>query len=349
IPTSAEMALMIPEIILMIGSFLPLFQTRFEEGRHMVPFGVLARNIKHVRILSLLDMKHRKHASLCEVIKKYSHIERLEIHDAVFSVRKLIGSKNHAMGHLKLSGSCARMPPFLLIFVERQVHLKTLELMRFQFTVSDWKRIITNKPHLRKLVIGQQCEFLDYKRFEEEDAIIAEENIDKKVDVKEDNSRQTQAQNTMAMEGRSSSSTNGEGTNTKRKNDDGNIDVRVKDVNMARPNAKDVGELPVAHLVLRDNRLLLPFQQVILKACPHLDQLEICYSQKADGGKVAALVKLRRLTLRSTRQTCTLAMIEDMSMSVEELILFTKQSDLQMTSATKDRADTLKRLDLDLD
>ncbi|KAG0259379.1 hypothetical protein BGZ95_004677 [Linnemannia exigua] len=167
----------------------------------------------------------------------------------------------------------------------------------------------------------------------------------------------------MATEVDNTPATTSGGAGAKRKSNDENIDAsrpvkksrrrnRAKDFNTVRPDAKDIGELPITHLVLHDNRLLLPFQQAILEACPHLDQLEICYSQKADGGKVAALVrencrKLRRLTLRSTRQPWTLAMIDNMPMSVVELILFSGQLDLLMTSAIKERAGTLKRLDLD--
>ncbi|KAF9119475.1 hypothetical protein BGX30_003818, partial [Mortierella sp. GBA39] len=89
---------------------------------------------------------------------------------------------------------------------------------------------------------------------------------------------------------------------------------RAELVNTKLPDARNIDILSVTHLVLEDN-LLLPFQKAILEACPHLEQLEICYSQKADGGKVATLVrdncrKLRRLTLKSTRQSWTLEMID---------------------------------------
>ncbi|KAF9118063.1 hypothetical protein BGW39_001502 [Mortierella sp. 14UC] len=399
--SSAQKALRIPEIVLLIGSYLPLFQHRFEAGRFRfvdiwdpkpllragavcslwhnvltpvlwqtfdlaimdkkIPLDVLARNIEHVRNLSLLDTKHKKHAALWNALAKHRHIDRLEIHDAVFPVKKLIGPKTHTLAHLKLSGNCTRMHPFLLIFVERQVHLKSLELTRFKFTASDWKRIITKKPHLRKLVIGQQCDFLDFKSFDEEDVMKEEDKKeDKKVVVKKvANSKQ--ALDSMAMDVDKTPPT-GSGIGSKRKSDDDSIDTRVvvkrrrknraSLVNTPLPNAKDFGVLPITHLVLLDNRLLRPFQQAILEASPHLEQLEICYSQKANGGKVAALVrdncrKIRRLTLRSTRQPWTLAMIDDMPLSVEELILYTGQLDLQMTAAIKERADTLKRLALD--
>ncbi|KAG0372912.1 hypothetical protein BGX24_012428, partial [Mortierella sp. AD032] len=401
---AAEKALMIPEIVMLIGSFLPLFQTRYVTAKYSffnywdpkpllragavctlwhnvltpilwrtydlaimekkVPIDVLARNIIHVRNLSLLDRKHKKNAALWEAIKEHGHIDRLEVHEAVFPVKKLMGPEKLDLSHLKLSGNSTRMHPFLLIFLERQVHLKSLELTRFKFTPSDWKRVITNKPQLSKLVIGQQCVFLDDESFVEEDAIKAEKKGNNRAITRVVNSKQVPTQNLNAMEVDNTPATNGGETGTKRKTvDDENIGAslpvkkrrrrnRVKDVNTPRPNAKDIGELPITHLVLLDNRLLLPFQQAILAACPHLDQLEICYSQKADGGEIAALVRdnckeLRRLTLRSTRQPWTLAMIEGMPISVEELILFTTQLDHQMTAAIKDRADTLKRLDLD--
>ncbi|KAF9096512.1 hypothetical protein BGX23_011034 [Mortierella sp. AD031] len=110
--------------------------------------------------------------------------------------------------------------------------------------------------------------------------------------------------------------------------------------------------LTVTHLVLEDNRLQLPIQRHILKRCPDLIQLEICYSQRSDGEQLGALVRdycpmIRRLTLRSSRQPWSLAMIERMPESVEELILHTGQLDLDMAGAINDRKDTLTRLDLD--
>ena len=102
------------------------------------------------------------------------------------------------------------------------------------------------------------------------------------------------------------------GGSKKRKTDedggDGSKRLRRADiVNTKLPDAKNIGTLSVTHLVLQDNRLLLPFQKAILEACPHVEQLEISYSQKADGRKIATLVRdncrnLRRLTLTSTRQ-----------------------------------------------
>ncbi|KAG0294784.1 hypothetical protein BGZ96_000450 [Linnemannia gamsii] len=114
---------------------------------------------------------------------EHAHIDRLEVYDLVFPVKKLIGSKNHTLSELKLTGNCERMHPFLLIFVERQTHLQSLELTRFQFTASDWKRITTNKPHLRKLVISEQCEFVDHKTFDDPKA----DNNDEKDGEKDEN------------------------------------------------------------------------------------------------------------------------------------------------------------------
>ncbi|KAG0294783.1 hypothetical protein BGZ96_000449 [Linnemannia gamsii] len=127
---------------------------------------------------------------------------------------------------------------------------------------------------------------------------------------------------------------------------------RAKYVNQELANARDIGILPITHLVLRDNLLLRPFQKAILEACPHLEQLEICYSQKTDGDEVATLVrencpKICRLTLHSTRQRWTLAMIDGMPQSVEQLILFTGQLDQDMATAIKERKDTLTKLELD--
>ncbi|KAK3840114.1 MAG: hypothetical protein JOS17DRAFT_769666 [Linnemannia elongata] len=191
-----------PKILKPIGSYLSLFERRFEAPRYRfvnmwnpkpllraastcqawclvltpiiwetydlammekVPKIVLGRNIHHVRNLSLLDKTHKHHEALWDALQGHGHIEKLEIHDAMFPVKKLLGPTNHNLGELKLSGNCERMHPFLTIFVEKQVHLKVLELERFKFTASDWKRIISNKPHLRKLAISQQCDFTDHK------------------------------------------------------------------------------------------------------------------------------------------------------------------------------------------
>lgn len=407
--------LLIPEILTLIGTYLPLFERRFEERQYRlvdywnpkpllragavcttwhnvftpmlwqtydhtimekkVPLEVLARYIKFVRYLSLMDKKHKKHAALWDVLIKHEHINCLEIHDAVFPLRRLIGHKINHLAELKLSGNCSRMHPFLLIFVQRQEHLKSLELTRFKFTASDWKRIITNKPYLRKLVIAQQCEFLDHKTEEGED----ENEDENKVDIKEvedkAETKDRKVEDSTAMEmdttpGVADTTTinhatgnnttvNNEGSKKRKSVDDetGNGRSNKKRrrselVNAKLPDAKNIGILPITNLVLRDNRLLRPFQKAILQACPYLEQLEICYSQKADGGKVAALVrgncsKLRRLTLISTRQPWTLAMIEGAPQSVEELVLYTGQLDLQMAAAIKDRKDDLTRLKLD--
>ncbi|KAG0283728.1 hypothetical protein BGZ96_011884 [Linnemannia gamsii] len=429
--------LLIPEILSLIGSYLPLFERRFESRhyrfvdhwnpKHLLragavcstwhnvftpllwqtydhtimekrlPVEVLARHIKLVRRLSLMDKKHKKHAPLWDVIMNHEHINCLEIHDAVFPLKRLMGDKLNHLAELKLSGNCTRMHPYLLIFVQRQVHLQSLELTRFKFTASDWKRIITNKPYLRKLVIAQQCEFLDHKteegEYENEDIEeVEDKDNNTEVEDKDDNSEvedkydnsevkdkakttDRKPQDSTAMEvdtipaaTDATTINNATGNTTtvnnkrskKRKNvDDGagngrsNKKLRRSElVNTKLPNAKNIGILSITHLVMRDNRLLRPFQKAILEACPHLEQLEICYSQKADGGKVATLVrencsKLRRLTLRSTRQPWTLAMIEGAPQSVEELILYTGQLDLQMAAAIKDRKDVLTKLNLD--
>ncbi|KAG0060029.1 hypothetical protein BGZ90_004232 [Linnemannia elongata] len=403
--------LMIPEILTLVGSYLPLFERRFEVRRHRfvdiwdpkpllragavcttwhdiltpilwwtydyaimeekVPMEVLARYITFVRHLSVVDMRHKKHAPLWDVLIKHKHINCLEIHDAVFPVKRLLGPDAHTLAKLTLSGNCTRMHAFLLIFVERQVHLKSLELTRFHFTASDWKRIITNKPHLRKLTISQQCEFLEHRSEQDEDedgntGVRKEVKVGDK-DVKLEDYRGMKVDTALEAPGKTTvnnaagnSTATNNGKSKKRKIEDdgaGNRGrskklTRSERVNVNLPDAKDIGILPISHLVLRDNRLLLPFQKAILEACPHLEQLEICYSQKADGGKVATLVRenchsLRRLSLRSTRQPWTLAMIEGAPQSVEELILHTGQLDLQITAAIKDRKDRLTKLDLD--
>lgn len=395
---------MMPEILILVGSYLPLFEHRYESGHlrgldiwdpkpllragavcttwhnvltpvlwrtydhaimsKKVSLEVLARYIRFVRHLSLVDKRHKKNAELWDILVKHEHIDRLEIHDAVFPVKRLMGPNTHNLAELTLSGNCTRMHPFLLIFVERQVYLKSLELSRFKFTASDWKRIITNKPHLRKLTISQQCEFLDYSSEQDENEDENKDGIKKvKIEAKDIKLKDcTEMEMGTALEAPSTTTVNNAARNSTKKHkiEDDGVGNRGRNKRLRRselvkvklPNAMNIGILPISHLVLRDNRLLLSFQKAILMACPHLDQLEICYSQKSDGDKVATLVRenchnLRRLTLHSTRQPWTLAMVEGVPQSVEELILHTGQLDLQMAAAIKDRKDSLTRLDLD--
>ncbi|KAF9904457.1 hypothetical protein EC991_002675 [Linnemannia zychae] len=381
--SAAQTALVIPEIVALIGSFLPLFKQRVEEGGYYfvdtwlpksllragavcklwhsvltpllwqtydlavmakkVPYSVLARNIGYVRNISLMDKKHKKHNALWGALANHKHIDRLEVHEAAFPVKKLIGPKTNTLTHLKLSGNCERMHPFLMIFLERQVHLRSLELTRFKFTASDWKRIIMNKPKLCKLTIGKQC---DFKNFDD-DEVIAEEVLAATEAVNDrriQDSVATDVNRTMLR---------GSSVGSKRKSDDdsGDTGIAMKKrrknrtilVNTPLPDAKNFGVLPITHLVLQDNRLMLPFQRAILEASPNLEQLEMCYTQKSSGREIAAVMRdncrnIRCLTLTSTRQPWTLAMLENMPQSVEELILHTGQLDVEMTTAIIERA-----------
>lgn len=384
---------MVPEIVSLIGFYLPLFSRRYEVRRYRfvdnwdpkpllrasavcrlwhdvltpvlwqtydlaimekkVPHDVLARNIKFVRHLSLLERNHRKHAALWDALVEHAHIDRLEIHDSVFPVKKLIGPWDNSLAELKLSGNCERMHPFLLIFVQRQVYLRSLELKCFQFTASDWKRIMTNKSQLRKLTISQQCEFLDHKSFDVPEVDNKDDTKAVKMENKaETGDRKAAVSSNMEVDpapglcNNNNRTTTGGGASKRRRK------YRAKLVAKVLPGARDIGILPITHLVLLDTQLHYPFQKAILDACPHLEQLEICYSQKADGGKIATLVrencpKIRRLTLHSSRQPWTLAMIEDMPQAVEELILYTGQLDLQIAMAIKERKNSLTRLELD--
>ncbi|KAF9136788.1 hypothetical protein BGX30_010870, partial [Mortierella sp. GBA39] len=390
---SRDRALMIPEIVMVIGSFLPLFE-RAESGsyslvtkwnpKHLlsaaavckvwrqtltpvlwqiydfaimdwVPWGVLTQNIRHVRHLSLLDTKHKKNADLWEALTNHKQINKLEVHDAVFSVKRLLGSKAQNMKELKVSGNCTRMHPFLLLFVERQVVLQSLELTRVKITKSDWTRIVYNKPHLKKLIISQQCEFVGFE----------DDNDEDKNEVSTVHLKGKQSVGSMAMEADAvanrnninASTSSGRGSN-KRKSDDEGVDGgsskrrRSQGSDLNWQSARKPEILPVTHLVLSGNRLHLPFQKAIFKASPHVEKLEICYTHKADGTAIASLVaescpKIRHLTLKSRRQPWTLAMLEGMPQSVEELILHTGQLDLDMVAAIKDRKDMLTRLELD--
>ncbi|KAG9061800.1 hypothetical protein KI688_006951 [Linnemannia hyalina] len=388
---SRDRALMIPEIVMVIRSFLPLFE-RAESGLHglvtkwnpdhllsatavckvwrqtltpvlwqiydfanmdWVPSSVLTQNIRHVRHLSLLDTKHKKNADLWEALTHHKHINKLEVHDAVFSVKRLLGPNAQNMKELKVSGNCTRMHPFLLLFVERQVALQSLELTRVKITKSDWTRIVYNKPHLKKLIISQQCEFVGFEDDDDED-----NNETSTVHLKGDQSVGSMAMDAVANTDNTNAPTSSGGGSNKRKSVDEGADEgsnkrrRSQDSGLNLLSARRPEILPVTHLVLSSNRLHFPFQKAIFKASPHVEKLEICYTHKADGTTIASLVaescpRIRHLTLKSRRQPWTLAMLEGMPQSVEELILHTGQLDLDMVAAIKDRKDVLTRLELD--
>ncbi|KAG9061751.1 hypothetical protein KI688_006902 [Linnemannia hyalina] len=91
----------------------------------------------------LFDTKNKKHAPLWNALQGHEHIEKLEIHDAVFPVKELLGPKKILfleVDSLSSQEPVSRLHPFLMIFVEKQVHQKSLELTQFKFTASDWKR-----------------------------------------------------------------------------------------------------------------------------------------------------------------------------------------------------------------
>ncbi|KAK5820718.1 hypothetical protein F5H01DRAFT_411926 [Linnemannia elongata] len=390
---SRDKALMIPEILMVIGSYLPLFEraetdrnrliTTWNPGHLLsaaavcktwrrvfipvlwqmydlaimdwIPWVVLTRNIRHVRQLSLLDMKKKKNAALWDTLTHHKHIRKLEVHDAVFPIRRLLGPKVQNLKELKLSGDCTRMHPFMLLFVEYQVVLQSLELTRVKVTKSDWRRIVYNKPHLKKLIISQLCMIEGFEDDKDEDknetntVHLMGKQIVRSIATEVDAVANTKKINAPTSSG---------GGSNKRECDDEGADgggnkrrcSQGSDLNMQAARNSEI--LPVTHLVLNDNRLLLPFQNAIFKACPHVEKLEICYTQKADGATIASLVaesclKIHHLTLTSTRQPWTLAMLKGMPQSVEELTLHTGQLDLTMVAAIKDRKDMLTRLELD--
>ncbi|KAF9086287.1 hypothetical protein BGX23_009014 [Mortierella sp. AD031] len=254
------------------------------------------------------------------------------------------------------------MHPFLLGYVERSVHLEVLELTRFKFTPTDWHRVIANKTKLRKLVILQQCVF---EGFDDNEDGETGKGKDSKASQDKGKGKSKAQDQSMAMEidqaesgSQASSSTNN--NNATSNNDNGAAGGtsnrtrkrRAEEMEEEMESALDIGKLPIEHLVLADNRLLFPIQRRILEACPHLQQLEICYSQRADGEQVATQVResckeIRPLTLRSTRQPWTPPMIDGMPQSVNDLILHTGQLDLKMAAAIRDRKDALTRLVLD--
>jgi len=259
--------------------------------RKTAPLDVLRKNMHLVRNLSLLDTNNKRCPQLWEALHQHGYIHRLEVHDEIFPVKRLIDPMGHTLSELKLSGNCTRMHPFLLIFVETQEHLRTLELTRFEFTGC-------NKPLLKKLVIGQQCEFLDHKVGPERGVAPEEDNddtnepVNKKMkldltamDVDQKATAVSQvAAGTPANNGPQYGKNNDEAgagddsRKRKRKTRSLILSERLK-------NHQDFGHLPVEHLAIRDTRILLPFQKAILKVCKNVE-LDICYSQRADGNAI---------------------------------------------------------------
>ncbi|KAF8937037.1 hypothetical protein BGZ47_009209 [Haplosporangium gracile] len=359
---SRDQALMIPEILMVIKSFLPLFECS-EASQHglidtwnpdyllsaaavckawrqilipvlwqtydfaimdWAPWDVLTHNIRHIRQLSLLNTKHKKNAAFWEVLTYHKHIRKLEVHDAIFPVKRLLGPKVHNVKELKVSGNCTRMHPFLLLFVARQVALQSLELTRVKLTKSDWTRIVYNKPHLNKLIISQQCEFEGFE----------DDNDEDKNKTRTAHTKGKQPVESMAMDADPAANTNSCNASTS----SGGGSNKRKAMMKGSVEAVTSADAP------RRSSSAPPFQKVIFKACPHVEQLKICYTQKAVGSTIANLVaescpKIRHLTLTSTRQPWTLAMLE-------KLIPHTGQLDLDMVAAVNDRKDMLTRLEL---
>ncbi|KAG0218271.1 CCR4-Not complex caf1 ribonuclease subunit Caf1 [Mortierella sp. NVP41] len=175
-----------------------------------------------------MDKAH-KSAALWDTLKNHKHIDRLETHNAVFPIKQLLGPKDHRLKHLKLSGTCTRMHPFLLGYVERSVRLEVLELTHVKFTPTDWHRITANKTKLRKLVILQQCGS-------------SSTNINNNVTTNSDNGAAG-------------------GANERERK------LRAEQMEEEMEGAMDIGIFPIERLLLADNRLLFPFQRRILEAC----------------------------------------------------------------------------------
>ncbi|KAF9095749.1 hypothetical protein BGX23_012677 [Mortierella sp. AD031] len=127
-----DMGLQIPELLALIGSFLPLFEHRYEAGKH--------------RFIDVWDP---------QILLAAASVSRRWYR----TMKPILWPNNHTLVQPKFSGTCGRMHPFLLNFVERLGRLEILELTRFTFTRTDWRCTLKSKPSLRKLSILQQCVF----------------------------------------------------------------------------------------------------------------------------------------------------------------------------------------------
>ncbi|KAF9096679.1 hypothetical protein BGX29_008466 [Mortierella sp. GBA35] len=119
---------------------------------------VLARNVHHVRRLSLLNERrpdHEELESLREAFSSYGYIDRLEVCVAMYdldTLNTLITINTNTLSDLKLKGD-GRLNQPLLRFVESLDNIRSLELAQFEFTLADWKRVVTGKPYLRRLTV----------------------------------------------------------------------------------------------------------------------------------------------------------------------------------------------------
>ncbi|KAF8943936.1 hypothetical protein BGZ47_004862 [Haplosporangium gracile] len=124
--------------------------------KRTVPLKVLVRNMHLVRRLSLLNeytMRSEERASFQQAIRRHQHISCLEVFEEVFHHQRLSMLNAESLSELKLTGSGGWVGSAMMVFVESLHNLRCLELAQYKFTRTDWKRFVTGKPHLRKLVV----------------------------------------------------------------------------------------------------------------------------------------------------------------------------------------------------
>ncbi|KAG0365441.1 hypothetical protein BGX24_004153, partial [Mortierella sp. AD032] len=100
---------MLPDILWMVDEFLPLLTTALRPAVTNSSTSKTSSSFPmrswSVRKVSILDREQKTHTPLWEAFKEHAHIDRLEIHDAMFSAKKLIGPNTHTLADLKMSGN----------------------------------------------------------------------------------------------------------------------------------------------------------------------------------------------------------------------------------------------------
>ncbi|KAF9126938.1 hypothetical protein BG015_004628 [Linnemannia schmuckeri] len=241
-----------------------------------------SKHASHSLSLSLMDMNHKKRVELWDALKDHEHIGRLEVQDSNFPIRKLLGTKTHTLTELKLLGNCIRLIPDLIDFVERLHYLKSLEVMwihcliRIVFsptspTFAGFSNNTATKINIS--ISGAGANTASGNNTSNNNIPTNGNNVNAVgINVVANNAIANKTLTTSCI----SPSYGGEIMTGKRKR--GVEDPRV------------IEGLPTKHLVLCNNRLRQPFQKQILETCSKLEQLEICFSEKPIGSKVASLV-----------------------------------------------------------
>ncbi|KAF9086322.1 hypothetical protein BGX23_008994, partial [Mortierella sp. AD031] len=135
----------------------------FQFMNEVIPAHTLADNMHRVRRLSLMDLQHKKYADLWSALSHLDQLTHLELHYPIFPVKKLFGNKPPILRELLMSGSVSLVHPFLLVFLERQTDLRTLEITRMSFTKDQWTAVMSGKDNLQKLSILRQTVIQGYE------------------------------------------------------------------------------------------------------------------------------------------------------------------------------------------